>query len=602
SGYGLEPWTVCQDYSNIDLATAAKAMSLDCQKGVDMVCLTLSPDQSLSLKNLSDAATLFSGIDLSQKKVLLGGHNNASAALALLVASAEQQEIKAEQLNAVLSFDPVRSLLQSGSLEQSLKETYDQMQQCCSFINEKQLNIKTLGIDASIYGDSGASAVEELAYAMSNGVQTIKAMMDRGLGINDCAQHIHFTFSIGANFFMEISKFRAARTLWAKIISEFGGNEDVQKMSLLAKTTTWNKTVHDIYVNLLRTTTESFSAVVGGCDEICILPFDDVVNGKSELGRRMSRNTNVILSEECALDKVVDPAGGSWYVESLTQELMEKAWAEFQFIEMDGGIIEALKTERIQNQINAKAKQQLDTVASRKKGIIGTSMFPNLEEKILQSVENEDLGVQINAVNIAAKQSQIDEKLKSSTIEALKEALLAGASLEAVNSALKKEDSDLEVNTIKAARASQEYEQLRVSAEAHLADYGFLPRIHFITYGKLSQYKLRADFCTAFLQPGGFETLLPEPANDIQDAVQKALDSQAKIFLICAKDDFYPEIIPAIAKELKAKAPSCTLLVAGFIKDQVDAFKEAGVDDFLHIKSHHMNMLTYLQQKAGVQA
>ena len=202
--------------------------------------------------------------------------------------------------------------------------------------------------------------------------------------MDDAAPRIRFAFSIGSNFFMEIARLRAARLLWAKIVQAFGGGEEAQKMSIHARTSAWNQTVYDPYVNLLRATTEAFSSAVGGCDSLHVSPFDELVRAPDEFSRRIARNTHTVLREESQVTRTVDPAGGSWYVETLTDAVGHKTWAIFQEIEKQGGMAKALAAGWPQAQVADTAAKRAANIAKRKDIFVGSNMYPNLKETRLE--------------------------------------------------------------------------------------------------------------------------------------------------------------------------------------------------------------------------
>ncbi len=178
---------------------------------------------------------------------------------------------------------------------------------------------------------------------MSEAITYIKAMQLRNIDINSFAQHVRFHFSVGANFFMEIAKLRAAKMIWAQVVEAFGGDQAAKKINLFVSTSSFTQTTYDPYVNLLRAASQSFSAVVGGIDGMTVKPFDSVIRPSDEFSRRISRNIQIMMQSEFNFLQPVDPAGGSWYIESLTDEFAEKVWAKMQEIEKAGGIIACLE-------------------------------------------------------------------------------------------------------------------------------------------------------------------------------------------------------------------------------------------------------------------
>ena len=204
-------------------------------------------------------------------------------------------------------------------------------------------NVTAVGVDTSPYHDAGATESQDLAVSMATAVAYLKAMTAAGLDIDTACRQILFTYSVPCDQFLGICKLRAARKMWARVAEACGASEPARAMRLHAVTAWRMMSKRDPWVNMLRTTVACFAAAVGGADSITVRPFDAALGLPDELGRRIARNTHVILAEESNLAKVIDPGGGSWYVESRTDELAKVAWAEFQAIEKAGGIVAVLK-------------------------------------------------------------------------------------------------------------------------------------------------------------------------------------------------------------------------------------------------------------------
>ncbi|TGU94552.1 methylmalonyl-CoA mutase, partial [Mesorhizobium sp. M00.F.Ca.ET.186.01.1.1] len=216
-----------------------------------------------------------------------------------------------------------------GQLPYSLDTAFDAMAKMTSWASQHAPKLKTILVQGNPYCESGGHAVAELAFSLATGVEYIQAMLDRGLSIEEVAGRMQFSFAVGSDVFMEIAKLRAVKMLWANIVDAYGGSVETQKIAIHARTAAWTKTVCDPYVNMLRATTEAFSAIVGGVDSLHVSAFDEAIRPANEFSRRIARNTQIILEQEAHLAKVVDPAGGSWYVEWLTDELAKKAWELF---------------------------------------------------------------------------------------------------------------------------------------------------------------------------------------------------------------------------------------------------------------------------------
>lgn len=336
--------------------------------------------------------------------------------------------------------DPLGQLARDGRLPRDLDGIHDVMAQLTAWAQANAPQLQTITVQGNPYHNGGASATQELAFALATAVEYLRAMQARGLSVDDAAPRFRFALSIGSNFFMEIARLRAARLLWAKIVQAFGGNAESQKMRIHARTSAWNQTVYDPHVNLLRGTTEAFSAVVGGCDSLHISPFDELVRVPDDFSRRVARNTHTVLSEETHITHTVDPAGGSWYVETLTDAVARQTWAIFQEVEKQGGMTKTLLAGWPQSQIADTAAKRAANIAKRKDIFVGTNMYPNMKETRIEPASVDAWAVQterttsINQFRATAdanqKQAALDALAKAGTnsVDAAIQAALAGAS------------------------------------------------------------------------------------------------------------------------------------------------------------------------------
>ena len=217
-------------------------------------------------------------------------------------------------------------------------------------------HIRIVTVSADIFANAGSTIVEELAFALAAGNDYLARLTDAGLSANIAARKLRFSFSVTSNYFMEIAKFRAARMLWANIVKNYNPEKNCAcKMMIHARTADWNQTVYDPYVNMLRGTTEAMSAAIGGVHSLEVTPFDAAFETPTEFSKRIARNVELLLKHEAHFDQVVDPAGGSYYVENLTQSIAAEAWKLFLEIEEKGGYTEAYKAGWIKERIEASA-------------------------------------------------------------------------------------------------------------------------------------------------------------------------------------------------------------------------------------------------------
>ncbi len=628
-GYVASSWDVAQEIPCATPTAFNEALSADLARGQNAVNLVLDhptlhgvdADQAdagdvgkdgLSLSSLADLAEALNGVDLETTPIYVQADASALSFAALLAALVKQQGKSLAKLRGAIGMDPLGHLAHYGHLPRDLNGVYDVMAQLTGWAKANAPQLQTLTVQGHPYHNGGASTTQELAFALATAVDYLRAMQERGLSIDDAAPRVRFAFSIGSNFFMEIARLRAARMLWAKIVQAFGGNAESQKMRIHARTSAWNQTVYDPHVNLLRGTTEAFSAIVGGCDSLHISPFDELICTPDEFSRRVARNTHTVLREETHITRTVDPAGGSWYIENLTDAVARQSWAIFQDVEKQGGMAKALAAGWPQGQVADTAAKRMANIAKRKDIFVGANMYPNLKETRLEApkVDTAALHAERAAAlsqfrakaNAGQKKTALDQLAKGDNIvDAAIQAALAGATLgEIAQAARTGAQAGPTINAVCAQRGALPFERLREAADAYVARTGNRPQIFLAVMGPLTQHKGRADFATAFLGVGGFETIYPSGFNTPDEAADAALQSGAPVVVICSTDATYPGLVPPLAGKLKKANPGLTVLLAGYPADHIDAFKAAGVDDFIHLNANCQALLTTLQKKMGV--
>jgi methylmalonyl-CoA mutase len=415
---------------------------------------------------------------------------------------------------------------------------------------------------------------------------------------------------------MEIAKLRAARVLWSNILDVYGADEESKRIEVHGKTSVNNQTVYDPYVNMLRTTTEAFSAIVGGVDSLHTNPFNESYSVPGDFARRIARNTQIILNEESHLSELIDPAGGSYYVESLTREVADAAWNEFRKIEKMGGIIEALKSGYVQNQIESVVAARVKDIKKQKKVIVGTNMYADPKEKKPETVkpDHEELygsraeflqkfRVHSNTEkngDVIDKLNKLVETCSEDCISIGTEALLAGATLGEISHAARaKSGESISIEKFNVHMDAELFVDLRNRALDTEKKTGSKPKVFLANMGKIKQYKARADFSRSFFEVGGFEVLYPSGFETTGEAVKGALDSGAETVVICSTDDTYPELVKSITEGIKNKKPGVNVILAGDPKDQIEAYKEAGVDNFIYLGADVYAVLSDLLNNAG---
>ena len=551
----------------------------------------------LSLMNLHDFGTAFYGVDLTKQPLLIQAGFYPCSIVSMLSAYLEKSGVKINNVSGAIVYDPIAYSLKYGKIPYSYERAFDELTYLNQWSNSTKNNFKTLNIDASVYSNGGANAVQEIAYAMATAIEYLRKLTLKELDINVLAKRARFIFGVGSDFFVEISKFRAARVVWAKILEAFGADKENCGIRLHVQSSAFNKSILDQHVNMLRSTSETFSAIVGGANSISVQPFDLQSNMPDEFSRRMARNTQIILNDEARLADLIDPAGGSYFVETLTAQIAERAWALIQDIESKGGMLELVKNGTIQKQVAEISGKRIASAESRKDSWVGINNYPNLKESVktpsfpCAKDRNEKKKALYEELEGALDVAQLKKALSEvNNLETAVSACLFGANIQQIAKAFGYPYEIQNIEPINEIRISQKFEEMRAEMLAYGEKNGSPIKVFLATMGPLKQHKPRADFSEAFFAVGGFAIERGAPFQSVEEAINAALASKAPIVVICSTDDTYPEIVPEFAKTIKEKNPSVKLILAGFPSDYIDAFKSAGVDDFIHMKANVYQM------------
>ncbi|MBD3219621.1 methylmalonyl-CoA mutase, partial [bacterium] len=568
----------------------------------------LDPDQArpgqvgrdgTSIASMAGMRRALDGVDLATVPVHVESGSAALTYAAVLVALAREQGVDPASLRGSVGLDPIAGLAEHGQLPLSLAQAYDELAILTGWAVDHAPGLMTVSAAGHVYHDGGASAVEELGITLAVAVHHLRQLEQRGLDVATVAPRIRFGFSVGTHFFMEIARLRAARLLWSRIVAAAGGDDQAQRMTIHARTSRFTKTVLDPHVNMLRTTTEAMAAIFGGVDSLHVAPFDEPLGLPDQFSRRIARNTHHMLREESHLDLVVDPAGGSWFVESLTHEVAEAAWEVFQAIERVGGIVEALAGANVQAMILTSAEQRRKDLARRKDVLVGTNLYPNPTEKPL-------FGREVDHEALHARRAEVMQKLRASddqganltvmqkldsmlggqgpdVFETIVEAAAAGATVGELSRTFRHDaDPQLTVEPIRPWRAGEMFEQLRAAVRAH--GDAKATTVFCANLGNVARYMPRLDFTRGFFQVGGFAVESDRYFASAEEAAEAATLSGAHTAVIVGTDQTYAEQAVDAARALKA-AGVATVILAGAPGDLEPALTDAGVDTFISIRS-----------------
>ena len=544
TGYLTQPWLACQPINATTAEEANEKLQAVLKRGQNAITYSvdLLANGARLAKLLKDLPTLPFFIDLKGKqKDLLS-------------------EFKAieEPITGVLAEDPIAEWVVTGQIPKNTDEFFADWAKTIQQYEELSSELKTILIKTSVFHNGGANAVQELAYGLSTAIQYLLEGQKQGLSIESLASKIVFSFSIDSNYFMNIAKLRAARRLWAGLSAAFDANPEYFKMHIHAVTSEVTETLYDQYVNILRTTNQAFAAAIGGIQYMQINPLDHATGEWDGISERIARNTHLILKEETHITRVVDPAGGSFYVEKLTDDLADQVWKKFLEIDAAGGILDLLKNGIIQANIEEVLNNKALNVALRKDSIIGTNVYPNPSDE-----------VQIKDTN----------KVESYVV---------------VN-------QPIEITPIKLKRIAEPFEQLRLRVAAYKQNNGETPKIGLINLQELKSYKPRADFIKGLVAAGGIDTVQSNGCHSSEDAAAFVAETKLPIYCVCGNDDGYGQLAEQIVVNLKESYPEITIYLAGKQSEEVEtALQAAGVKEFLHVRSNAISTLTELLEKLGV--
>lgn len=630
NGYIHEPWGIAQSCDETMPAENNELLKHEIDKGstvynirfdtatlnaVDVTDAAKPGDEGVNVTTADDMNVLLNDLDFEKYPVMMYTGVSAINILGLTSAVLKAQGKNIKCLRGVIGADPLGELIRKGSTKVSLDALYDDMAESIKWAKANASELRTVFVRSEVFTDGGAEAVQEVAYTFAEGVEYIRQMLKRGISLKDAASSLYFCFNQGANFFMEIAKLRALRQVWAAIMEAFGAEEADRSIMVHGRSSRFTKTVIDPYVNMLRNTTQTFSSVVGGVNTYENAPFDEMIRKGDEFSRRIARNLHVMLQEEFGMLRPIDAAGGSWAIESLTKEIAEKIWAEFQKIEGMGGITAALKDGYPQQTIAAVLEQRFKNLDFRKDRAVGVNMYPNMTEEPLDPrPEDTEKLKKLRVAAVEAFRNDIDteylkEKLSGvDTVEKAEDAFSAGATIAEVAAARGAAAGDLSVEPITVHHWTERYEALRFDTERYLKETGKNIEVFLANMGPIPQHKARADFSTSFLQVGEFNVHLNDGFQDdaegtaIEKCVKAAAAEHYDVAVICSTDATYPEIVPALAPELKKVLPEgATLFLAGAApKDLEEQYRAAGIDDFISVSANCYEILRMLQKKKGM--
>ena len=497
--------------------------------------------------NTATIQEMLAGIDLDKLEINLYARRDLT--VQLIEATKEALKALGADLGKVrgsFGFNPFRHTLGAGVRWSEWVETSVEVLKAA----EPLTQFTCLSFQSVDLVNAGAYIYQEIGYALAAGADMLAKVSEKsGKSISEVAERIRFEMGIGSNYFMEIAKFRAIRWLWALIVrsNDEKATERATKAVVHAETSRWNKTIYDAYVNLLRSMTETMSATIAGVHSVTVNPFDKHYNPKgSDFSRRIARNQQLLLKEESHFDKVVDPAGGSYYIEHLTQAIAEQGWKLFLEVEEQGGFAKLANEGKVQEAVNASNEARHKAVATRRENLLGTNIFPNFTETATEETRVID-------------NSKVEGK---------------------------------EITALDKRRGASDFEELRLATEAS----GKTPKVFMLTIGNLAMRLARSQFSSNFFGVAGYKLIDNLGLETVQEGVDAARKAGADIVVLCSSDDEYAEYGPQALEALKGEMP---LVIAG-APACMEELQAKGIEHFVHVKANVLETMQKFNELMGI--
>ncbi|KPC81039.1 methylmalonyl-CoA mutase small subunit [Streptomyces sp. NRRL S-4] len=492
TGSTADGWDVRQRHELADPVRLNEAVLGDLENGVTSLWLAVGGPGGVPVSGLARA---LEGVHLDLAPVALDAGVDPGPAVRELLGLYEARGVAKGAVRGSLGVDPLGQSARTGTEPEAASAVH--WARLCS---HEYPGLRALAVDALPYHEAGGSAAEELGLSLATGVAYLRELTAAGLSVEEACAQLEFRYAATADQFLTIAKLRAARRLWARV-AEVCGAPAAGAQRQHAVTSPVMMTRRDPWVNMLRTTLACLGAGVGGAESVTVLPFDHSLGLPDAFARRIARNTSTILVEESHLARVTDPAGGSWYVERLTDELAAAAWVFFQEVEKAGGQAAALRSGMVRERLAATWAARSRDLARRKEPVTGVSEFPALHERPVE-----------------------------------REPAPAGPP----------------AGGLPRVRRDEAFEALRARSDAHLAATGSRPRVFMAALGPASVHTARASFAANLFLSGGIEPVHEPVSVDASTAAAAFEASGATIACLCSTDTLYAEQGDTVASALRA--------------------------------------------------
>lgn len=598
-------WDVRQPTWHPDVDAANAALREDVAGGATSVLVQVAARGRIGvlIQDALDVERLLAGLDLGATGVNLSGAGRVALVAAMLAAHQDSQSVGAEA-SGCFGVDPVSALALTGELPWSTDEALALASEVAAWTISNRPRMRALTADGTPWDDAGASTGQQLGGILASAVAYLRALTGAGIELRLAARQIAFTVGVGTEMFQDIALLRALRATWARVLEACGDVDAAAAMHVTAGTSGRALTACDPWVNMLRNTAACFAGAVGGADAVVLAPHDALRGVPGELGRRVARNTQHVLGRESHLAAVVDPAGGSWFLEHLTAAVAASGWAFFQAIEGQGGVIRALESGWLRGQVDGTWQKRARNLARRVDPITGVSEFPDIGEKALEPEWPDMAELEARArlrlvFRTDAGRSDALVAVAGSAgperFQRLVDAARLGATSDELLAALKAAGAGAKAAPLTPRRSAEGFEALRDASGAA----SLRPTVFLASLGPVAQHTARTTWAKNFFEAGGFATLACDGYADAEAAAAAFRDSGAHIACLCSSDKVYADRAAETIKALKA-AGARDVLLAGWPGAAEDAWRAAGAGGFIYVGCDVLAILTELLTSEGV--
>ena len=555
----------------------------------------------VAIDSVEDMKILFDGIPLDQVSVSMTMNGAVIPILANFIVTGEEQGHDKAVLSGTIQNDILKEFMVRNTYIYPPEPSMRIISDIIAYTSDNMPRFNSISISGYHMQEAGANLVQELAYTLADGREYVKAAIEAGMDVDKFAGRLSFFFAIGMNFFMEIAKLRAARTLWHRIMTEFGAQNERSKMLRThCQTSGVSLQEQDPYNNVVRTAYEALSAVLGGTQSLHTNALDEAIALPTEFSARIARNTQLILQEETGITNVVDPLAGSYYVESLTNELIEKAWALMEEVEEMGGMTKAVASGMPKLRIEESAATRQAMIDRGDEVIVGVNKYRKETEDPIDILDIDNVKVREGQVaalerirasrDEAACQAALDEltrraKEGGNLLEAAVEAARARATVGEISMAMEKEFGRhrAEVKTLAgvygaAYEGDEGFAAIQKSVEDFAEEEGRRPRMLVVKMGQDGHDRGAKVIATAFADIG-FDVDVGPLFQTPDEAAQDAIDNDVHVIGISSQAAGHKTLAPQLIDALKEKDAGDIIVICGGVIPQQDYefLKKAGV-------------------------